>query len=83
MKSLKWSYENEFRFITIGDEENIERLKHYSKETVVEFLIGSRFPEKLKLNFIEEVRKAFPSKIPIYQVYPAISGYGLIKTVIA
>ena len=41
------------------------------------------FLEKLKLNFIEEVRKAFPSKIPIYQVYPAISGYGLIKTVIA
>ncbi|MBI3719108.1 MAG: DUF2971 domain-containing protein [Sphingobacteriales bacterium] len=79
LKSRKWSYEKEFRFITIGDDEKIERLKHYSKESIVEFSLGTKFPENLKSDFIKEVKNIFSPEIPIFQVSPAVGGYGLIK----
>ncbi len=82
LKSKKWEYENEFRFFTIGNDENIERCKKYSISSVSEFLLGSNFEDQLKKDFIQEVKKIFPNEIPIYEVKPQVSGFGLVKNLI-
>lgn len=83
LKSKKWEYEKEFRFFTIGDDANINRVKKYSVSSVAEFILGSNFPEKQKDNFVTVVRELFPKTIPIYQAKPKVSGFGLDKTIIA
>ena len=83
LKSTKWQYEQEFRFFTIGDDENVERAKKYPVECVAEVIIGTKFPNDQQKEFIDTVRKIFGDKFPIYQVQPKISGYGLAKNKLA
>jgi len=82
LKSKKWEYEKEFRFFTIGDDANINRVKKYSIASISEFLLGSNFPEEQKNDFVAVVKDLFPKTIPIYQVKPKVSGFGLDKTII-
>lgn len=83
LKSKKWEYEKEFRYFTIGDDANIDRVKIYPVSSVTEFLLGSNFPKEQKDDFVNEVRKIFLKSIPIYQAKPKVSGFGLEKTIIA
>lgn len=83
LKSANWSYEKEFRFFTVEDDNIINRVKKYSSKSVVEFLVGAKFPEDKIEEFINEVRNIFPKEIPIYQVQPRVSGFGLEKQKIA
>lgn len=83
LKSTKWQHEQEFRFLTIGDDENVERVKKYPIECIAEVLIGTKFPNDQLREFIDTVRKIFGDKIPIYQVESKTSGYGLTKNRIA
>lgn len=82
IKSTKWDYEKEFRFIMIGDDPNISRSKNYSVSSVVEFILGLNFPEEQMDDFISEVRNSFPENIPIYKIKSKISGFGLDKETI-
>ena len=79
LKSKKWVYEKEFRFITLAVEEEISRIKTYSINSVIEFLLGAKFPESQINEFVTKVGEIFPKDIPIYQVKPKISGFGLQK----
>ena len=79
LKTKDWEYESEYRFITMGVKSDKERSKTYPVNSVVEFLIGMKFPENLKSDFITEVRKFFPMKIPIFQVSKKKSEDGLEK----
>lgn len=83
LKSKKWVYEKEFRFFTIGDDATVERVKQYSTSSVTEFLLGSNFPKDKIDDFITVTRNLFPKEIPIYQVNPKVSGFGLDKIIIA
>ena len=80
LKSTKWSYEKEFRFSTINDDTNLNREKKFSIESVSEFLIGNNFPENQIDDFIHQVQSIYPKGIPIYQVIPKVSVFGLEKT---
>lgn len=80
LKSTKWSYEKEFRFSTINDDTNLNREKKFSIESVSEFLIGNNFPENQIDDFIHQVQSIYPKGIPIYQVIPKVSEFGLEKT---
>lgn len=79
LKSTKWIDEKEFRFQTISDDHNFNRAKKFTVESVSEFLIGTKFPEDQKEEFINEIRKIYSKEIPIYQVIPKVSGFGLEK----
>lgn len=81
LKSTKWSYEKEFRFPTIDDDPNFNRAKKFSIESVSEFLIGKNFPENLKEDFIHQIQSIYPKEVPIYEVVPKISGFGLEKKI--
>jgi hypothetical protein len=83
LKSKKWEHEQEFRFYTIGDDENIERAKKYSVACASELLLGIKFPDSQKNDIITEAKRVFGNTFPIYHVRPKISGYGLEKTQIA
>lgn len=79
LKSKDWKYEKEYRFITMGVESNNDRTKIYPLESVVEVLLGRKFPENQKLEFLDEVRKIFSKEIPIYQVRSGPAEIGLEK----
>ena len=79
LKSTKWSYEKEFRFSTIDDDINFNREKKFSIESVSEFLIGNNFPKDQMEDFIHQIQSIYPKGIPIYQVIPKISEFGLEK----
>lgn len=68
LKSTKWNYEKEFRFFYVPFEKESDRAKKYSRECVSEILLGAKFSESDKLEFINEVSKAFKSNIPIYEL---------------
>ena len=79
LKSTKWSYEKEFRFSTIDDDINFNREKKFSIESVSEFLIGNNFPKDQMEDFIHQIQSIYPKGIPIYQVFPNNSEFGLEK----
>lgn len=83
LKSKKWEHEQEFRFYTIGDDENIERAKKYPINCAAELLLGYQFPEKQKEDIIKEAKGIFGSAFPIFQVRPKTTSYGLDKLQIA
>lgn len=83
LKSKKWEYEKEFRFFTIGDDANINRVKQYPISSVTEFLIGNNFPTEQTDDFITSIKDIFPKTIPIYKVRPKVSGFGFEKTIVA
>lgn len=68
LKSKEWEYEQEFRFLTFGDNEYFERARKYSIESVAEVIIGSCFPTIYIDDFKKTVRHYFGDKIPIYQI---------------
>lgn len=68
LKSTKWKYENEFRFFYVPFEKESDRAKKYKIECVREILLGAKFPESNKLEFINEARNVFKNNIPIYQL---------------
>lgn len=76
LKSKRWESEKEFRFITIEDDAKFNRVKHYSIDTVHEFLLGSSFPKDQRAEFVSEVRKIFPAHIPIYQLHLKATEFG-------
>jgi hypothetical protein len=83
LKSKKWEYEKEFRFFSISDDINFDRIKKYSVKSVAEFLLGASFPEQDKDEFIKEVNKIFSKQVPIYQTKPKVSGFGFEKHLIS
>jgi len=80
LKSTNWGYEKEFRFVTLGIQKNSDRIKIYSTDSVEEFLLGEKFSDDKKSEFIDVIRTKFPStEIPIYQVESEILGFGMKK----
>lgn len=79
LKSKKWEYEKEFRFITLGIEKESERIRIYSLNSISEFIIGSNFPNKYLREFISEIRNKYSKDIPIFKVQVKVSEFGLEK----
>jgi hypothetical protein len=69
LKSLKWEYEQEFRFLTIGNDEFIERHKKYTSDCVAEILIGMNFPKSQQDEFIKTAKSLFGENTKIYMVH--------------
>lgn len=67
LKSTKWKHEKEFRFFCVISKES-DRRRKYTENSVREFLLGAKFPESNKLEFINQVRNNFKTNIPIYQL---------------
>lgn len=79
LKSKKWIYEKELRFFIIGDNKNLVREKRYSRESVIEFILGANFPKNDMHEIINDIRKIYTQDIPIYQARPKVSSFGLEK----
>ena len=82
LKSKKWEYEQEFRFLTFGDNEYFERARKYSIESIAEVIIGSCFPTIYIADFKKTVRHYFGDKIPIYQIIFDYSDSELKKVIV-
>lgn len=79
LKSKKWEYENEFRFYTLGIDENISRKKQFSKSSVAEFILGSNFPKETLSEIINTIKTLYNNEMPIYQTKSKLSSFGLDK----
>lgn len=82
LKSTKWKYENEFRFFYVPFEKESDRTRKYTSESVREFLLGAKFPESKRPEFINTVRNIFERNIPIYQLNLLDDGKVLKKHII-
>ena len=83
LKTKKWRYEEEFRFIVIEDEQIIHRERKYPINCIEEIIIGNKFPKENIDEFIYLIKKTYSDKIPVYQVRTKSDNYGLEKYLIA
>ena len=83
LKTKKWGYEEEFRFIVIEDEQIIHRERKYPINCIEEIIIGNKFPKENIDEFIYLIKKTYSDKIPVYQVRTKSDNYGLEKYLIA
>jgi hypothetical protein len=77
-KATKWSYEDEFRFVTVGVDVIRERVCSFPPQAVKEIVFGMKASDKV----IKEVRAIAEQRFPgvqFYQVVRNASSYGLKK----
>lgn len=74
LKTTKWDYEEEFRFLTLNIQDE-NRIKNFTTESVVEIILGYNISQKNEEEIIKIVKEKYNSTIPIYKTIPtSISG---------
>ncbi|KVX03211.1 DUF2971 domain-containing protein [Shewanella frigidimarina] len=58
-KSTAWKYENEFRLLSLED----ENLQPYTPEALLEIVIGEKMPEKQQMLIIDTAKSANPNVV--------------------
>ncbi|NBB31825.1 DUF2971 domain-containing protein [Cellulophaga sp. BC115SP] len=81
-KSSQWEYEQEFRFYTMNPNGIENRAMKYPIPCVAEFILGAKFPSRIKQEFIDTVQAIFPSTTKIFELEPQISRFGYSKKLI-
>jgi len=78
LKSAKWVYEEEFRFITltIGIIRN-ERLTKFPPEIITEILLGHDIHPAAEKDIRQNVKHIFGEKFPVYKVGTKTGSFGM------
>lgn len=66
-KTNKWSYENEFRFITFGVGTHSERLRKFDPAIATEIVLGYKITPDSEKEILEFVSKLYPKEMKIYK----------------
>ncbi|MBC7935215.1 MAG: DUF2971 domain-containing protein [Rhizobacter sp.] len=67
-KKKIWVHEQEFRFITVGIGEDVNRLQSFDKESVEEIIIGNEINGEDQRMIMKNIEENYPPNLPIYKI---------------
>ena len=81
-KNLKWSYEEEYRFVTPCIEHPSDRIKNFPPSSVREIFLDGRMPREHRVKIIDILTQQYGSQVTLYVIQQSSSQYEFQKQLI-